>query len=181
MMNKQELLEAVKGLETHVRYDKNNQVLAAFLYDPVISRKEVLNLVNKLDESKKVVLRPDLYEYLNTLTVNNYSLFGVLSDFQNDYKMGNKLVHNYVNELGYAELFQLLAAAYINGCDAKVKLYYIEIPRFSGGERQFVTQVSGGYTTESFNEKSKQKFTEEELEKIPELYRQYAKEVDDEE
>lgn len=148
--------------------------------------KAVMNLD---DTPEKVVVPKFVAEWYESQTSSSYNIRRMIEDLLNG-SVSKEVVliwlsRNY-SKYGLRDRFDLLALIRINGYTIEPEqLYYITLPDLetSDGIQQVLSKRKNGtnYFASRPNKKLKQRFTKEELEQVPEIYKPYAKLIEGEE
>ena len=141
--------------------------------------KAVMNLD---DTPEKVVVPKFVAEWYESQTSSSYNIRRMIEDLLNG-SVSKEVVliwlsKNY-SKYGLRDRFDLLALIRINGYTIEPeKLYCIPLPHLetADGTNQYLTKSgSGNYFAFSPCVGQKQRYTKEELERVPEIYKPYAK------
>lgn len=147
--------------------------------------KAVMNLD---DTPEKVVVPKFVAEWYESQTSSSYNIRRMIEDLLN-WSVSKEVVliwlsRNY-SKYGLRDRFDLLALIRINGYTIEPeKLYCIPLPHLetADGTKQYLTKSgAGNYFALSPCVGQKQRYTKEELEQVPEIYKPYAKLVEEEE
>ena len=136
-------------------------------------------ILNLADTPEKVVVPKFVADYLEDCKKRNIKLASALCPFKNGY--GKEIELWFDNE----DNNRLFALAWSNGYEVeKEPLYYIPLPHLktSDGIQQVLSKRKNGtnYFASRPNEKLKQRYTKEEVSQVPEIYKLYAKLIEEE-
>lgn len=179
-MNKQELIEKLNILP---KYSINT----GRFYNIGIGfrKRDVLDLVEQLDEPKKVVLPRDVAEWLEAS--KHMNLLELLSDLYEHYSNGETCIGKFVKEYctSVDEAYKRIARAYLDGYEVeKEKLYTVVLPNTNlettNDYKWFLKRTDTGKVVlvqGVFNHDGDTKLTEEEIKSLDERYMAFAEEV----
>lgn len=147
--------------------------------------KAVMNLD---DTTEKVVVPKFVAEWYESQTSSSYNIRRMIEDLLNG-SVSKEVVliwlsKNY-SKYGLRDRFDLLALIRINGYTIEPEqLYYIPLPHLetSDGMQQVLSKQKNGmnYFACRQDEKLKQRFTKAELAQVPEVYKPFAKPIEEE-
>lgn len=191
-MNKQEGIEEIKNLEGLTILDKTIN-----FDSEMIPKKEVLNIINQIDEPEKPLLSKEEAEWVDKLTNSNNlsdSLYYITRcGFRYPFVFVDngkiyKLSINTKNIKNYEDLCKIkerLINAVIYGYEVKKeKLYTVELPNSNNFEHLMLQKDRRGkisvawYCTDSWREDERVRLTESEIKKDFDWAWQFAKEVE---
>lgn len=141
----------------------------------------IAGVYNLDDTPEKVVVPKFVAEWIES--EKGYNIWRMIEDLRN----GNSLEKSVINWLeekypkyGLRDSFDLLALMRIKGYTIEPEqLYYIPLPDLetSDGIQQVLSKRENGtnYFASRPNESLKQRYTKEELERVPEIYKPFAK------
>ncbi|MCW6681585.1 DUF1642 domain-containing protein [Aerococcaceae bacterium NML160702] len=146
----------------------------------------VKELLEQLDEPKKVVLPKDVAEWLDDVAVV-YDMFGVFRKFYDKWIYDDRFVMDFVDNHceGLEDAYRKLARAYLDGYEVdKEKLYTVVMSSpneaNSNSHKSFLMRTETGKIIlkhGNFNVKDHTKLTEAEIKSVDERYMAFAKEV----
>ena len=168
--------------EDKMRFTKENvlNLTDKWIENKTVSFQELQNQIKELDDTpEKVVVPKYVADYLEDCKKRNIKLVSALCPFKMGY--GKEIELWFDNE----DNNRLFALAWSNGYEVeKEPLYYIPLPHLktSDGIQQVLSKRKNGtnYFASRPNEKLKQRYTKEEVSQVPEIYKLYAKLIEEE-
>lgn len=174
-----------------MKFTKDNvyKLFTQYRKDGDHSLNDLQDEILKLDDTpEKVVVPKFVAEWYESQTSSSYNIRRMIEDLLNG-SVSKEVVliwlsRNY-SKYGLRDRFDLLALIRINGYTIEPeKLYCIPLPHLetADGTKQYLTKSgSGNYFALSPCVGQKQRYTKEELERVPEIYKSYATPVEEEE
>lgn len=141
------------------------------------------------DTPEKVVVPNYLAEWYESQASSHYNIQRMIKNLLNGSLLEEMVLvwlnRNY-SKYGLRDRFDLLALIRINGYTIEPeRLYYIPLPdlKTSDGMQQMLSKQKNGmnYFACRQDEKLQQRYTKAELERVPEVYKPFAKPIEEEE
>ena len=168
-MNKQEAIEKIKKLEEYYGFSKG-------VY---LEKRDVINIVSKIDEPQKVTVPKFVAEWIEEMKQDERHLYSVMSSLM------NKTDHEWtVWKSANMNFSEIVAQAWIYGYEIEQgKLYTVEIPNPNGDSNRYgLCKVDDKIIIGSFvfgiDRASNAKLTESEIKQDFDFLWQFAKEVE---
>ena len=169
-MNKQEAIKLIEKLEEYFGFSKG-------VY---LEKRDVINIISKIDEPQKVVIPKFVAEWINGMKQDERPLYSVMSSLM------NKTNHEWtVWKSANINFSEIVAQAWIYGYEIEqVKLYTVEIPDpNSYVYYRYLGRNDNGICIDASNDakwkqKKRNQFTESEIKQDFDFLWQFAKEVE---